>query len=518
MPIIDNNYKVTDDTYAYAPSDSDYNSHLSNKDLSKLIDSLCEARSENSEAMLMDQVKSNSSFLDPLVQEEREIEEDMMDIEEDMLKSIFESGTELSIEERNELIANGLYQKYQAMIAARNNQEDDAMSDIEAELRAGLESSNNLEGGILDESAVTEPIFQPSADTSNEENVPVGTTEDNDTTEDTTVVAEPVTEATEDKPMTIEEINDVPATDLTVSDDKIVEKLKEQGIMYEDAMTLIDVMNRYKNKEKFKVFEALPESVKCAIMKEAKASGADKATIEFFSKSFINNLVNDIYLDTEIQSFNQELSKTLEPMGNIVGTMMDEYNDEVYENFTTKLLEKAEEVKESDPERAKQIIASSHNFEEAVSLKRILDKVKVNPAYINKNYKKARDDFGNITLEYNNTLYAKVHTKTCRPKSITDCGAGLQSMNIKSDYIATILSMIATEVIDSVWLETTEDLIYAYYLTNAVFNLKFTANSGKSHEITASAVNELVKAIDDYMAPLNERNAKRIKRRSRKKR
>lgn len=517
MPIIDNNYKVTDDTYAYAPSDLDYNSRLSNKDLSKLIDSLCEARSENSEAMLMDQVKSNSSFLDPLVQEEREIEEDMMDIEEDILKSIFESGTELSIEERNELIANGLYQKYQAMIAARNNQEDDAMSDIEAELRAGLESSGNLEGGIINENAVTEPIFQPSADTSNEETIPVGTAEDNDTTEDTTVVAEPVTEATEDRPMTIEEINDVPATDLTVSDDKIVDKLKEQGIMYEDAMQLIDVMNRYKNKEKFKVFEALPESVKCAIMKEAKAAGADKATIEFFSKSFINNLVNDIYLDTEIQSFNQELSKTLEPMGNIVGTMMDEYNDEVYENFTTKLLEKAEEIKESDPERSKQIIASSHNFEEAVSLKRILDKVKANPAYINKHYKKARDDFGNISLDYNNTI-GKISVKNCRPKSITDCGAGLQSMEIKSDYIATIISMIVTEVIDSIKLNTTEDHIYAYYITNAIFNLKFTANSGKSHEITASAVNELVKAIDDYMAPLNERNAKRIKRRSRKKR
>lgn len=517
MPIIDNNYKVTDDTYAYAPSDLDYNSRLSNKDLSKLIDSLCEARSENSEAMLMDQVKSNSSFLDPLVQEEREIEEDMMDIEEDILKSIFESGTELSIEERNELIANGLYQKYQAMIAARNNQEDDAMSDIEAELRASLESSGNLEGGILDESAVTEPIFQPSADTSNEENIPVGTNEDNDTTEDTTVVAEPVTEAAEDRPMTIEEINDVPATDLTVSDDKIVDKLKEQGIMYEDAMQLIDVMNRYKNKEKFKVFDALPESVKCAIMKEAKAAGADKATIEFFSKSFINNLVNDIYLDTEIQSFNEELSKTLEPMGNIVGTMMDEYNDEVYENFTTKLLEKAEEIKESDPERSKQIIASSHNFEEAVSLKRILDKVKANPAYINKHYKKARDDFGNVSLDYNNTI-GRISVKNCRPKSITDCGAGLQSMEIKSDYIATIISMIVTEVIDSIKLNTTEDHIYAYYITNAIFNLKFTANSGKSHEITASAVNELVKAIDDYMAPLNERNAKRIKRRSRKKR
>lgn len=517
MPIIDNNYKVTDDTYAYAPSDSDYNSHLSNKDLSKLIDSLCEARSENSEAILMDQVKNNSSFLDPLVQEERDIEEDMMDIEKDMLKSIFESDTELSIEERNELIANGLYQKYQAMIAARNNQEDDAMSDIEAELRATLESSGNLEGGIINENAVTEPIFQPSADTSNEENIPVGTTENNDTSEDTTVVAEPVTEAAEDRPMTIEEINDVPATDLTVSDDKIIDKLKEQGIMYEDAMQLIDVMNRYKNKEKFKVFDAFPESIKNAILKEADAVGADKTTIEFFSKSYINNIVNDIYLDTEIKSFNEELSKTLEPMGNIVGTMMDEYNDEVYENFTTKLLEKAEEIKESDPERSKQIITSSHNFEEAVSLKRILDKVKANPAYINKHYKKARDDFGNISLNYNNTI-GKISIKKCRPKTITDCGAGLQSMEIKSDYIATIISMIVTEVIDSIKLNTTEDHIYAYYLTNAVFNLKFSANSGKSHEITASAVNELVKAIDDYMAPLNERNAKRIKRRSRKKR
>ena len=603
MPVINNAYPVDESNYAYSPSDMDItHKDMSRKDINNLIDSLCKTRMENPDVVLMDNIKNEAKFYDPIAQEKRELEQDNIAVEEEILKGIFESDAPMSVEEQNELIANGMYQKYQEMKARKQGksvqqmakEDNEAMNDIEAELRASMntpmagdiervtevisetpieeitespfpvefteekestgtgEIANPVEGTTLVEESArmdAESVIDTFETERNkpeekhlskesiakivgglptaaavmanpqEETLEDVMTEFNDTMDNIKNLPEAITannnDVEEDKPMSVEEFNDVPATEINLPDDVVTSALMEQydNVTYEEAMQLVDVMNRYKAHEKFNVFEALPMSLKSVILKEAASVGADRSTINFFAKTFINDLVNNTYLDREIKDFNAELQEAMAPMGNIVGTMMDEYNDEVYDKFTTKLFEKADEIRNSDPEKALQLNTIATNFEAAVTLSRIRSNLAANNSISNKHYKYARDSWRKLVEEYNNII-ANVSPK---PRDLDICLKGLIVAGYPEDYAKTIISLVVSEVKDAVKNGSLEEHIYAYYLTNSLLNLNYTANNSKVIEKIKYGVDDAIDIIDKYMTPLKMRNTKKNRKRNKRK-
>ena len=603
MPVIDNPYTVDESNYAYSPSDMDLShKNMSQQDINHLIDSLCKTRMENPDVMLMDQIKNQHQFIDPILQEQRELEQDNIAVEEEVLKSIFESDTPMTAEEHNELVAKGLYDRYKYMQARKQgktvqqlaDEEVNAMSDIEAELRASLSKPlTNEATEIIQE--VAEPVSFPTeekiSDGTGEINIPVeGTTlssEDTESPAETVIsifeegekvteenksikrkevfnkimglpnfvagmnepyvdnssmnevltelgdtvekissgeaiqeamdtVKTEVVEEDDYAPMTAEEFNDVPATEISLPDEVITDALTSQyeDVDAKDAAQLISVMNRYKAHEKFNVFEALPQSIKSVILKEAAAVGADKSTINFFAKSFINDLVNNTYLDREIKDFNEELATALAPMGNIVGTMMDEYNDEVYDNFTAKLIEKAEEIKEKDPDKAKQLYNIASNFDQAVNLTRIFHNLEQHPEIANKNYKYARDSWNTMVREYDQAI----SLVSPKPRDLYSCYKGIVAVGFQEDYAKALIAIVSNEVEEAVKNGSLEEHIYAYYLTNSLMNLNYTANNSKTIEMIKYGVDKCIDLIDKYMISIrgNRKLSKKEKRRAKK--
>jgi hypothetical protein len=569
MPVINNAYPVDESNYAYSPSDMDItHKDMSRKDINNLIDSLCKTRMENPDVVLMDNIKNEAKFYDPIAQEKRELEQDSIAVEEEILKNIFESDAPMSVEEQNELIAKGIYQKYQEMKARKQGksvqqmakEDNEAMNDIEAELRASI---NTPIAGDIEQ--VTEVISETPMEEITESSFPVkftkekwsnGTGEIANPVEGTTLVEEgagmdaeaimtnpqeetledvitefnntmdniknlPETiaannnDAEEDKPMSVEEFNDVPATEINLPADVITSALMEQydSVTYEEALQLVDVMNRYKAHEKFNVFEALPMSIKTVILQEAASVGADRSTVNFFAKTFINDLVNNTYLDREIKDFNAELQEAMAPMGNIVGTMMDEYNDDVYDKFTTKLFEKADEIRDSDPEKALQLNTIATNFEAAVTLSRIRSNLSVNNSISNKHYKYARDNWKKLVEEYNNII-TDVSPK---PRDLDICLKGLITAGYPEDYSKAIISLVVSEVKDAVKNGSLEEHVYAYYLTNSLLNLNYTANNSKVIKKIKYGVDDAIDVIDKYMTPLKMRNTKKNRKRNKRK-
>lgn len=603
MPVINNAYPVDESNYAYSPSDMDItHKDMSRQDINNLIDSLCKTRMENPDVVLMDQIKDESKFYDPIAQEKRELEQDSIAVEEEILKGIFESDTPMSVEEQNELIAKGMYQKYQEMKARKQGksvqqmakEDNEAMNDIEAELRASMntpmvgdieqvtevisetpmeeitessfpvefteekwsdgtgEIANPVEGATLVEEGAgmdAESVIDTFESERNkpeekhlskesiakivggfptavavmanpqEETLEDVMTEFNDTVDNIKNLPEAIAannnDTEEDKPISVEEFNDVPATEINLPDDVVTSALMEQydNVTYEEALQLVDVMNRYKAHEKFNVFEALPMSIKTVILQEAASVGADRSTVNFFAKTFINDLVNNTYLDREIKDFNAELQEAMAPMGNIVGTMMDEYNDEVYDKFTTKLFEKADEIRNSDPEKALQLNTIATNFEAAVTLSRIRSNLATNNSISNKHYKYARDNWKKLVEEYN-TIIANVSPK---PRDLDICLRGLIVAGYPEDYAKTIISLVVSEVKDAVKNGSLEEHIYAYYLTNSLLNLNYTANNSNVIEKIKYGVDDAIDIIDKYMTPLKMRNTKKNRKRNKRK-
>jgi len=636
MPVIDNAYRITDDTYSYSPSDLDRRSNLSRADMNNLIDSLCKERMENPDVVLMDNIQQQRYPDDPIRQEYFELEQDNIAVEEEVLKNIFESDTPMSIEERNEYIANGLYDKYKYMKARKlgktasqmTKEDNEAMGIIEEELKAEMlnkpidtdiesvtevisEEDINVSFREETESSVTDETVNESKDTfistedtqmveldniteeefkklypiteqeaikmasldtlgreeyTEEEDIietfkkvresnkkSILTKEQvykivtglptaaaalanpntsNETLDDVTeelsntidAVSSPETiidaiKSTDDNneeehTMSLEEFNDVPATNISLPDDVITTALMKQydDIDYNDAMQLISVMNRYKSGEKFNVFEALPESIKSIINKEAMNVGANKSTINFFAKSFINDLVNNTFLDREINDFNQQIQEVMAPMGNITGAIMDDYNDDLYEKFTTKLIEKSEIIRPNDEEKANQLITISNNFEESVKMTRLINMIKGNPTLINKHYKLARDSWNKIIYDYDNYR----NTVNPIPRTLEACLKGLLAINLREDIAKTILSIAKVSMVDSIKLNTIEEHIYAYYLSNSFTMLSHTMHTSKIVADIIMGTNELSDMIEFTMTPLLERNTKKQRKRNKK--
>ena len=680
MPVINNAYKIDDDNYAFSPSDMDSkHPNLTNKEISSLVDSLCDVRMENPDVVLLDKI--NNRKINPIEQERLELEQDSIAVEEEVLRDIFESGSPMSIEERNELVAKGLYDKYQEMKSRKVNKSQyqtnldntDISASMEAELMASMntplsgdiESITEVISEEVEEQSFPEPVQE--AKTSNEtetatfspEDIDISTVKEaaeawetinnniksifgdkeepdepalteyeiegatsatevqeimekvvngkytiteeeaikmaqldtlgreeyeekdivsefaaehmestkekphlskdqiakvigavptaaavlanptgegeslEEITEQLTntldVISDPnelvgaleshieETVEEESEPMSIEEFNDVPATNIDLSDDKITKALMEQyeDVDARDAAQLITVMNRYKSGEKFNVFDALPDSLKNIINKEAMAVGADRSTINFFAKSFINDLVNNTFLEQEIQDFNKDLAEVMAPMGNIAGTMMDEYNDEVYDKFTTDLIAKSELLRYADEpnvEKADQLVRIANNFTEAVKMTRLIKFVKEKPSFINRYYKNSRDNWNKIVADFD----VKASTVSPRPRDLMSCYNGLISAGCE-DYVArTITALAADSVINAINDGSLEEHVYGYYLTNSLMTLGITANTSRIVADIKDAVNELDLIITETMLPLIARNTKKQRKRNKR--
>jgi hypothetical protein len=632
MPVIDNAYKITEDNYAYSPSDLDSkHPNLSRQDMNALIDSLCKERMENPDVVILDKIQQRYPN-DPIMQERMELEQDNIAVEEEILKGIFESSTPMTIEERNELVAKGLYDKYQTMKAKKlgktpqqiAKEDNEAMADIEAELRANVnkptqgeiesiteviseeevieesfpeqqeslgtgEVAVEVEGTTLTEedtgygTVEVEPISEEDAnkmacldalgreeykettsnpivdylglvEPSDEEVTEAKTKEivskalsfpsavagmvypekpygDNNEIEELKEVIDSITSPdkltsaikeeidrknpSEEVQMSVEDINDVPATNISLPDTVITSALldKYHNVDEKDAMQLVMVMKRYKDGEKFNVFEALPESLKIIIRKEAAAVNADKSTINFFAKSFINDLINDTFLDREIQDFNTQIQEVMAPMGNIAGTLMDEYTDDVYDKFTTQLLEKAEQIKSEDEEKAAQLTKIAANFEDSINMTRLINLVEGKSKLINYHYKNGRDNWAKMERDF----YELTANVKPSPRDLKTCLNGLLSIGIREDIAKAIISIAKVTIEDALNAKSLEEHIYAYYLTNSFMTLSFTANTSETTAKIITSIGKLNDIIDEAMKPLLERNTTKQRKRNKRK-
>lgn len=556
---------------------------LSDNDVDSLIGELCLARKNNEDVEIVDNISNYANSTNLIEQEEINIKKDAEIINDDILKGIFESDTPLSQEEMNELKAKGIYDEYITKFNNNNQEdnimqsieeeirnnlakdeesvtevisENEAINSFQEEIKSNKEfdtfdkdigTDENKESSpkvliseedgnntsVL-ESAMAFPNFVSKTITSigetpyNEESLEDVAKELVNTVNKVTsvegleeaIATETKDEDTDDyEEMSIEEFNDVPATNLSVPDEILTSVLMEKydDVTSQDALKLIEVMNRYKSGEKFNVFEALPDSLKQAISAEAMSVGADKATINFFAKSFINDLVNNTYIDEEIKDFNKELTEVLSPMNNIAGTIMDEYSDEVYHKFTDKLEDKANEIQDTDPNKADELREISKAFNDAIALNRIHDAIDKTPSIINKAYKEARDSWNKFCDNYNK----KISSVNPSPRPISYYETGLSNSGVfigyPDGYLRTVIVLVANSVSNAIDRNTLIEQVYAYYASNAMYTIAFTANNSEVNTIVTNSLNSIAEKIDNYMAPLLARNSKKNKKRNKKK-
>ena len=479
----------------------EFRNNLSNKQINELIDSLCTIRMENPDVLAMDNINNQRvDNMDPFEREQLEIETDRVNIEADILRNIFENtSTPMSFEEMNELKAKGLYDKY---MDNKNNKGDmDMMNDIERELQEELDKDTILPGSIItdDESVVTvEPNNREEESArfqeSDTESTSITETEVSDERED--IIENIDTNEKNDEGMTVEEINDVPASTLKVDDKLITKALNDKyNITDEDALQLIRVMNRYKAGENFDVFESLPISLKSIITKSAMEAGADKSLINFFAKTFINDLVSDVYMDYEFTNFQNELKEVSKPLGNIVGTIMDEYTDELIAKFETNMRDTAKSIEENDPDKAAQLYRVANNFADTYTLDRLYTLIITKRNIVNIAYKEGRDNWNKVVHEF------KKSYSNFKPalKDITFVVNSITKLGYPESIAKTLAVLVYMTIKESISINTVEEHVYSYYILNGFFNLSLSADNSKLLNNLKNGISTIIYMIANVM-------------------
>ena len=513
------------------------NNGLSDRDINDIIDSMCQQRAENSDVMIMENIQNSqvqSHIIDPILEEKISIEMERDMIEREIVRDIFESGTPMSIEELNMLKAQGIYDKYIQNKQNENNMEEVAMTDLEEEMIQSMKEP--LPGEIINENIQVNNDTDVDSNTSypeklrfhQQENGPIteeisielsdssdtdsGESEQQDPEDTTEKEVKEYDEMTDEEK---EDFNDVPVSNLDVTDEDMSAKLNEQfkDLNSEDVIQMISVMRRYQAGEKFNVYAALPEVFRVEIDKAAlDANVTDRSVINFFAKNFINDIVQDAFMSKEIKNFESELKEATKGMDNLPGMIIDSYSDDLKKKFEDNMLDLADKIEEENAEKADQLRRISASFHATYTLERIIENLKDRPSNINSYYKEGRDCYTKMCREFDE----KFKDTTPRIKPLSSLLIPLTSnkeTSWRSDYAKALIAMVKHTIFEATEDSSIEGHIYAYYMMSGFINLNFTANSSKISEELIKSINTVMDMIDNYMTNLweSKKNKKKTK-------
>lgn len=311
---------------------------------------------------------------------------------------------------------------------------------------------------------------------------------------------EPVKVAEEQKaPITDEDLEDVPVSTLEVTDDQVLTNMHNiigEGISDNDAMALIDIMRRYKAGEKFSVFNALPEAIKIQIRKSASETGEAPrhAILEFFAKNLINDIISDAFMSTEINNFQNELNTYAKAAGNVTGVIVDSYTDEVKEKFETGLLETADKIQESNPEKADELREIAKYFCYTHTLELIKKHIENGgDTYLNRCYKKSRK-----IKQYTASFNAYYEGTVPKIRDIESLAIPFRQLMVDEEVAETLVVMLG----DSCYEQPKGSLvgnIYAFYLLTGVMNIAMSADTSDTIREIRNNIAILVSEVRQFL-------------------
>jgi len=311
---------------------------------------------------------------------------------------------------------------------------------------------------------------------------------------------EPVKVAEEQQaPITDEDLEDVPVSTLEVTDDQVLTNMHNivgDAISDNDAMALVDIMRRYKAGEKFSVFNALPETIKLQIRKSASETGEAPrhAILEFFAKNLINDIISDAFMSTEINNFQNELNTYAKAAGNVTGVIVDSYTDEVKEKFETGLLETADKIQESNPEKAEELREIAKYFCYTHTLELIKKHIENGgDTYLNRCYKKSRK-----IKQYTASFNAYYEGTVPKIRDIESLAIPLRRLMVDEEVAETLVVMLG----DSCYEQPKGSLVgnvYTFYLLTGVMNIAMSADTSDTIREIRNNIAILVSEVRQFL-------------------
>lgn len=158
---------------------------------------------------------------------------------------------------------------------------------------------------------------------------------------------------------------DVNILDSATINEETIKKLDEMGMSEEDTLKLTNVIMRKVKGEKFSIYKELPQSVKNMVRSMCGSNNINQ--LQACSEIVIDQFISELKIEQEFIDFQDTLKKEMN-----IPDLMDMYGDYLKESMEVKLLEKANELDATEPEKAQLLREISAAYSDSYTLVRQL--------------------------------------------------------------------------------------------------------------------------------------------------
>lgn len=269
-----------------------------------------------------------------------------------------------------------------------------------------------------------------------------------------------------------ENIN-VSAEDLI--NNSIKENLSENyDLTDEEVIKFANIITKVRNKEKIKVYNELPESIKIhidSIVDEQNVPLKDRSNVlEYTAKLIIDELIND----AEFDSMAIDMEKAMKELIPAPLEMYSEFNRDYIEN---EFLKVAENIKEENPKTAENLLAMRHGYIDAYTYESMYETFK--NSKILKNIRRSEVLWSRTNTEYLRLADAckfKLHPLDTVYKALLN----LNFLEYQAKRIITLFVYTYTNGVENYNSEEEYNDIYrnsfANYFEGNIINLSLSGN------------------------------------------
>lgn len=275
---------------------------------------------------------------------------------------------------------------------------------------------------------------------------------------------------------------------------KVTQEVADKmNIPIADMTIMFDIAKHYRAKEKFSVYNALPESVKEIVVKQILESGipvdhnSRSLYCDLLMDQFISEFV-DKQLDSEIVDFNKSIQETLGSITNIT----DIYAGHIRYMMEVELVKKAEAT---DNEEAKKIyLGCSDAFKDSYKFTRMINLINAGGKVRRKLYKE-NFKFKSLCAELD---YKNKDTKFSI-RNIEQMYDGLMQHVApelgldEDDCKAFVILFIKTT--DNLDMNNIMNSLYVYYSIFNIINLGFDTNKSKFYHVIINNIKKVFNAM-----------------------
>lgn len=283
-----------------------------------------------------------------------------------------------------------------------------------------------------------------------------------------------------------------------LSEEQLSKSIKDSFDMSdEDVLQLLKVIDRYKKKEKFNVYNAMPESMKEKILSiigiSKEESYKAREQLNLCAKLLVDEFISNAQMDQLFVDFDNALANELN-----IPSLTDMYSDFLREQIEVDLVKKAGELEKTNPKAAENTRAFIEGFKESYQLTDLINLSKTPGRIRTKLY---RD------LKMYDKIVRGYRTKASRSKfkfyDVDDLiGILCRVCNTTEDtakrFIILFCNSIKNEDLDN----DMKMAVYTYYFSRNIKALEFIDEDKKSDftETLITNIKTVLSEIDSFIA------------------